>query len=222
MQSATTAPRRRTQSERSAATRAQLLEAAIDCLVTYGYAGTTTTRVAERAGVSRGAQLHHYPTRAELVAAAAEHLFASLTAEYRHAFEALQGEVSLAAAIELLWSMFDRPSFGAVIELYTAARTDADLRDCLEPVSASHTANVDRLAARYFPALAVDVPRLNAVLSLVTNAMHGMVAERLVDGRDPAGEREQLVLIEEAVTALIGVGAPAMPTASETATGERS
>jgi len=215
MQSATTATRRRTQSERSAATRSQLLDAAIECLVAYGYAGTTTTRVAERAGVSRGAQLHHYPTRAELVAAAAEHLFVSLTAEYRHAFERLEADVSLTAAIELLWSMFDRPSFGAVIELHTAARTDTDLRDCLEPVSAGHTANVGSLAARYFPTLAIDPSRLEGVLSLVTNAMHGMVASRLVHGRDPVGEREQLALLVEAVTALVGSAAPARPAASE-------
>lgn len=219
MQSATTISGRRTQSERSAATRGQLLDSAIECLVAYGYAGTTTTRVAERAGVSRGAQLHHYPTRAELVAAAAEHLFASLTAEYQHAFEALVGDRSLAAAIKLLWSMFDRPSFGAVIELHTAARTDADLRECLEPVAAAHTANVAHLAARYFPALAVDAERLEAVLALVTHAMHGMVAARLVHGRGAAGEREQLVLLEEVVTALIGSATPVVP---ETKIGERS
>ena len=105
---------------------------------------------------------------------------------------------------------------GAVIELHTAARTDADLRDHLEPVSAAHTANVGRLAARYFPALAVDGSRLDAVLSLVTSAMHGMVASHVVHGRDPAGERDQLALLVEAVTVLVGSPAPAMPAASET------
>src|SRR5438270_13922097 len=68
------APSRRTQEERSASTRALLLDTTIDCLVERGYAGTTTTVIAQRAGLSRGAQLHHYPTRAELVAAAVEHL----------------------------------------------------------------------------------------------------------------------------------------------------
>ena len=54
---------RRTQEERSAATRAKLLDATIDCLIELGYAGTTTTLIAERAGVSRGAQLHHFPSK---------------------------------------------------------------------------------------------------------------------------------------------------------------
>src|SRR5262245_17748562 len=65
---------RRTQDERSAAPRALLLDATIACLVDVGYAATTTTLIAERAGVSRGAQMHHYKTKTELVAAAVEHL----------------------------------------------------------------------------------------------------------------------------------------------------
>ena len=208
MQTAQTTARRRTQSERSAATKSQLLEAAIDCLVAHGYAGTTTTRVAQRAGVSRGAQLHHYPTRAELVAAAVEHLFASLTAEYQRAFERVDTQASLGSAIELLWSMFDRPSFYAVIELHTAARTDAELRDCLEPISSRHTENVVRLAKHYFPALATEAARFETMLTLVTNAMHGMIVERLVHGVDHDAERAQLAFIEQAATVLAG-GAPA-------------
>ena len=65
---------RRTQAERSATTREALLDATISCLVKDGYANTTTARVAERAGVSRGAHLHHFQTRAALVAAAVAHL----------------------------------------------------------------------------------------------------------------------------------------------------
>src|SRR3954466_10209016 len=74
---------RRTQEERSASTRALLLDATIDCLIEVGYSATTTTVIAERAGVSRGAQLHHYPTKAELVAAAVEHLADRLGEELR-------------------------------------------------------------------------------------------------------------------------------------------
>src|SRR5690242_18826761 len=70
-----TAPKqRRTQEERSSATRERLLDATVDCLIEYGYAGTTVARIAERAGVTRGAQVHHYPTKADLVLAALRHL----------------------------------------------------------------------------------------------------------------------------------------------------
>jgi len=67
---------RRTQAERTASTRARLLDATLECLCDLGYARTTTPEIARRAGLSRGAQLHHFPTKAELVTGAIEHLFA--------------------------------------------------------------------------------------------------------------------------------------------------
>jgi AcrR family transcriptional regulator len=115
--------------QRSVATRAALLDAALDTLVERGYAATTTIEVARRAGVSRGAQLHHFPSKAELLTAAVGHLLDRRQAEYRAAAQ----RVDLAAggldgAIDLLWSMYQGPSFIAWVELWVAARTDADLR----------------------------------------------------------------------------------------------
>jgi len=78
----TTAPPRRTQAERTATTRARLLDAAIDVLVDLGYARASTQEIARRAGVSRGAQLHHFPTREALVVAAVEHLVERRLAEF--------------------------------------------------------------------------------------------------------------------------------------------
>ena len=62
------------QEERTRAMRLRLLEATVECLVERGFSGTSTTLVSERAGVSRGAQLHHFPTKNDLVVAAVEHL----------------------------------------------------------------------------------------------------------------------------------------------------
>ena len=61
---------RRTQAERTAETTAKLLDATADCLVERGYAGTSTVEVCRRAGVSRGALVHHFPSKDDLVAAA--------------------------------------------------------------------------------------------------------------------------------------------------------
>src|SRR5215216_5804590 len=65
---------RQRQADRTRETKRKLMEATVECLVERGWSGTTTTEVAERAGVSRGAQLHHFRTRGELVAAAVEHV----------------------------------------------------------------------------------------------------------------------------------------------------
>ena len=88
----------------------------------------------------------------------------------------------------------------------SAARSDADLRACLQPVAARHRANVAQLAAAYFPDLASAPLRFEAVLTLVTNAMHGMIAARLVHGAEPALEREQLRVLGAAVSVLLAAG----------------
>src|SRR5437764_15212783 len=118
--SATSAPRR-TQAERRAETRGRLLDATLECLAELGYAGTTTTEVVRRAGLSRGAQVHHFPTKAELVVAAVEHLFHRRHEEFRQAFA--ERVRSLDAALELLWVMFQGPTIEAWLEYAEAERS---------------------------------------------------------------------------------------------------
>lgn len=126
---------RRTQEERREATRTALLDATIDCLVEYGYAGVTTTRVVERAGVSRGAQVHHFPTKAQLVAEAVQHLTTRQGLEMAARIEALpRGARRLDAALDLLWRAHAGPLFQAALELWVAARTDAGLSESVRDV----------------------------------------------------------------------------------------
>jgi AcrR family transcriptional regulator len=113
------------------------LEATVDCLVEYGWAGTTTTLIAERAKVSRGAQLHHYPTKAALVLAAVAHLTERRAAEIRLEAEALRGQTQqgrIGRVVDLLAASFTGPLFVAAIELWVAARTDPELRAALVPL----------------------------------------------------------------------------------------
>lgn len=197
---ATVARARRTQAQRSAATQTRLLDAALECLVELGYGGTTTTVVAERAGVSRGAQLHHFPTRAALVAAAVGHLYARLTAAYEAGFARRpRGADRLRAAIELLWSMFAEPHYAAVLELFTAARTDAELHALLTPIAKRHQENVYRMAHAYFPDAARDPRQFDVVLTLVLDAMQGMASTRLVLRHGPS-EAARLDLLHAIAT----------------------
>ena len=118
--------------ERSVATRQALLDAALECVVDCGYSRTTTIETARRAGVSRGAQLHHFPTKAALLTAAVEHLLARRIAEFRTAFADTEpGTLDVGSAIDLLWSMFDGPTFVAWAELWVGARTDPELAEAV-------------------------------------------------------------------------------------------
>src|SRR5262245_19162593 len=120
---------RRTQAERSASTRKRLLQATVECLDQLGYAGATTPEIARRAGLSRGAQLHHFPTRTDLVVSAFEHLFERRRDDFLRAFrERPQGSEPIATAIDILWTLISGPTFHAWLELVVAARTDPELK----------------------------------------------------------------------------------------------
>ncbi len=144
---------RRTQAERSASTRGRLLDATITCIHELGYARTTTTEIAARASVSRGAQLHHFPTKSELVIAAVEHLFQRRNDEFVRAIGRLPAGIErAAAAIDLLWSMVSGPLFDAWLELTIAARTDPDLRARVATLNERFTDAVRRTFLELFPA----------------------------------------------------------------------
>jgi len=123
------------QEERTRVMRARLLEATVDCLVERGFAGTSTTLVSERAGVSRGAQLHHFPTKNDLVVAAVEHLTEVRGAELAKAAEKLPtGPRRTRAVLRMLGEHFTSPVFSAALELWVAARTDENLRAVVAPL----------------------------------------------------------------------------------------
>ena len=126
------------QEERSAETRRRLLDATVACLFERGYAGTTTTEIATRAGVSRGAQLHHFPRKDELVVSALEHVFELRLRDLSVAIaEPPPGnrEHRLAAIIDSMWPMFKGPTFYAWLELVVASRTDPALNDAVRAAS---------------------------------------------------------------------------------------
>ena len=119
-----TAATRVPQADRTRAMRARLLEATVELLVERGFAGTSTTLVSDRAGVSRGAQLHHFPTKNDLVVAAVEHLTERRGAELSAAFAELSAEPVVSAAgrrtrlrttVTMLGDHFASPVFAAAL-----------------------------------------------------------------------------------------------------------
>ncbi|WP_367649049.1 TetR/AcrR family transcriptional regulator [Aeromicrobium stalagmiti] len=129
-----TTPARVPQGERTRAMRLRLMEATVDSLVELGWAGTTTTVVSRRAGVSRGAQLHHFPSKQDLVVAAVEHLTDRRRDEMRRSADQLPADGRTRGVLEILAAQFVSPVFFAALELWVAARTDAELRELVGPL----------------------------------------------------------------------------------------
>jgi AcrR family transcriptional regulator len=177
--------RRRTQAERSATTRAALLDATLDCLAELGYAATTTNEIVGRAGLSRGAQVHHFPTKVELVGAAIERLFERSDLGFRSAFAALSpDDRTFDTAIDLLWSLFRGPTFVIWLELVVAARTDPELQAEVRSVTARFRDTVAGTFAELFPEAAQD-PFTGLSVSFVFTALEGLALERTLGPDDP-------------------------------------
>ena len=134
----TSAPAREPQQDRSRATRARLLEAAIACLAELGWTASTVAVVAERAGVSRGAVQHHFPTRESLFTAALEHVSQVRANEMKRELAELPGGASpdTAAVVALVMSLFTGTLFRAALALWVAAAAEPQLREQMIPLEA--------------------------------------------------------------------------------------
>jgi len=194
---------RRTQEERSSATRQRLLEATIDSLVEQGHAGATTAAIEARAGVSRGARMHHFPSKAELLSAAVEHLFLGLRGSFESRIkqaldrdEFPQGD-RFKAVFHLLWSNFLDPRHAAVLELFMLARSDAALGQRLREVTRQHHENMHRRARAYFPEVGPELARMiPPMIESIHAAMEGLALRRVVFGEDFT-EKQILETVED-------------------------
>lgn len=187
---------RRTQQERRDGTRRLLLEATVSALVDLGYSDATTLEVERRAGVSRGARLHHFPTKAALLAGAVDHLYNQLSDHYDHAFgggdAALSDQLRFRSGLRLLWSIYKQRDYIAALELQMAARTDAELRACLRSVAERHRDLAIAAASRYFPA--IDPGKARALIEAIHVSLTGLLLQGNVNQGEEGALVEDLVL----------------------------
>lgn len=192
-----------TQAERRAGTRRTLLDAAARVLVEDGTAGFTTSAITARAGVSNGALFRHFPTRLDLLAATLEHVLARLRDDYDRTFAGLaDGAPAVGTVLDLLWAAMSDPEFGAVLALYTQARTDADLLAVIHPVVAEHGDYVRDLVDRVSAVLAGEDPaaarRVATVGNLAILTMQGLVVGQMA-GASTGFERDVLTAYSDLV-----------------------
>jgi AcrR family transcriptional regulator len=182
---------RRTQEERSAETRARLLDATVESLIEVGYSRTTTTAVCERAGLSRGAQLHHFPTKSELVIAAVAHLTMRRAKEVREEGKRLADiEDRTEAVLELIWTSFSGPLFYAALELWVAARTDTELHKNLFRFERGVGKAMGQLWHEFAGKSEAEKSRFDDVLELTFYVMRGMALQKILKDND--SERRRL------------------------------
>ncbi|APE17016.1 TetR/AcrR family transcriptional regulator [Mycolicibacterium pallens] len=199
---------RRTQLERTAAMRSRLLTATVECLVAHGYAGTTTHRIAAIAGVTRGAQGHHFKSKEQLVVTAVEHLAEQrIQAVVREHCRLRDGPDIAANVLELLWETHQGAVFVATMELWAASWTDDVLAAHIARVEPRVNGTIVDAIAQFVPGQVSKKELRNAIFTAM-DALRGILVASLADRNQLRArhrwERAALYLRPELSRALLG------------------
>jgi AcrR family transcriptional regulator len=163
------------QARKSEATRNQIITAAIRCIVESSYSNTTTMRIAEKAGLSRGAMLHHFPSKIDIIRAVVEYLHNKRIQAFRRSIRSIpEGADRVRLAVRSYWEHVNHPLYIAIFELAVAARTDEELRDILQPAQKAFDLEWYKTAREVFPEWQSDPQAFDLALNLTQQMMEGM------------------------------------------------
>ena len=188
------------QQTKSHLTRVSILNAAVECLYEQGYTNTTTDNISKRAGVSRGAMLHHFPSKADLMRATVEHLnrqriemFATAETEVNRGAEYSRVE----EGIDAYWAQLKTPEFIVFHELKVAARTDPELAQTIGPAMKAFETAWYEAVVDLFPDLArsESFARANFLTKLL---LEGMALARFTE-ETPVPEEKMLRWLKQEV-----------------------
>ncbi|GAA1014299.1 TetR family transcriptional regulator [Streptomyces sp. F-3] len=201
--------------DRSRVTRQRLLQAAVDCLAEHGWAGSTVSVVAERAGVSRGAVQHHFPTREDLFTAAVEYVAEERSTALRALFP--QGAAGdRRAVVAALVDLYTGPLFRAALQLWVAASNEDQLRSRVTELEAHVGRETHRIAVELLGA-DESRPGTRETVQGFLDMARGLGLANLLT--DDTARRERIVaqwttLLEQALGGETPPGDPAQRTRS--------
>ena len=149
----------------------------VDELVDLGYSRTTTMKIAERAGLSRGATLHHFPSKIDIIRAAVDYLHEKRLRAFRNSITSIpEGTDRIKAATDAYWAHATHPIFVAFFELSVAARTDKELKKILRPAQKSFDEEWYKTAQEVFPEWQSDKEAFDLALALVQHLMERSIS----------------------------------------------
>ncbi len=187
------------QAQKSAATRRLILDSAIRRFVELGYARTTTTAIAEEAGLSRGAMLHHFPSKIDVVKGAIEYLHSKRLKAFRRAMSRPidPTEDRIMLAVRAFWEHVQHPMFVAFFELSVAARTDPELAAILRPSQEAFEREWYATARDVFPEWENAGPQFDLALNLSRFVLEGMAVSFMTQADAAQGERLLVYLADK-------------------------
>lgn len=193
------------QAQKSASTRQQIVDAVIRCFIDLGYSRTTTTAIARRAGLSRGAMLHHFPSKRDVVRAAVEYLHAKRLRALRNAVAEVAADGDhVRQSVDAYWRHVRHPMFVAFFELAVAARTDRELADILRPAQEAFEREWYQVAVDVFPEWRGHTDNFALALDLSHYLLEGMAISFLTH-KETERDKRVIAYLEEKIRELAGM-----------------
>src|ERR1700722_11196098 len=192
------------QAQKSESTRTLIIEAAIKCLVDLGYARTTTTVIAQKAGLSRGAMLHPFPPRMAISGPAADYLHAKRLRPFRKAMakEPTDGD-HVRLGVEGYWAHVKHPWFVAFFEIAVAARTDKELAAILFPAQEAFEREWNETSLELFPEWKRKGKKFLLGFDLSRYVMEGMAISFLTH-KETERDKRVMRYLEDKLKELVG------------------
>ena len=173
------------QARKSAATRDQIVSAAIRCIVELSYSKTTMMKISEKAGLSRGATLHHFPSKMDIIRAAVDTIHEKRIEAFRRSIKEIPESADMAhLAVEAYSADLNHPIYVALFELSVAARTDNKLRKILRPAQLAFDREWYETAWGLFPEWHSDRQAFDLALNLSQKLIEGMAISNFTHVRE--------------------------------------
>lgn len=162
--------------------RKRLHEATIALLMEVGYANTTTSGIAKRAGVSRGAQTHHYPEKIDLIVAATEDMFHGFAGDIAHIASRLRrGDIQMDEFLKGVWRQMHTGNwFYSSLEIIVAARGDEGLRQHLEPLILDLHRRFETIWVQTFEPVENKSVEPAVIVNVAMNMFRGMAVQAVL------------------------------------------
>ena len=198
--------KRRTQKSRSNSTINKILQATIDTIYEAGFHNTTTSRISLKAGVSRGALLHHFPRKEILIAEAVRFMLRKEIEEIeRLAKNVTKKRLSIDEFVDILWEHFSGPLFMTTMDYLAASRTEPLLKRELVPASLEFNESLDKIWQRFFVTKSVSDEEKRLAFTSTICLLRGMAVNSVL--RDDADYfRDLLNFWKKELTSILKTG----------------
>ena len=180
------------QEEKSEKTRTQTLQATVDCFYDYGYANTSTKKIADRAKISRGAMIHHFPSKRSLLSAVVDHIIDTRITAFRNDIHKLKNaDARLDSGLDIYWKHLHTKNVIAYHELLVASRTDQELTVVMKAGTRKFEERWTDSIREIFPEWTDAGPLFDLAMDVCQFSFEGMALNKL--SHNAAQRQERMV-----------------------------